>query len=145
MALTQKKDQAGFGTLETLILTLIIAILVFVTAYAFAGARAAQRDAQRVSDAQQLQKALKYYFEEFGRFPSASSGRAVGVDNSFSRFVPSWPEPPWPADGTCTEASNRYAYTEIDAGENYQIKFCLGEDSQGLKAGPHTATPEGIQ
>ncbi len=139
------KSESGFGVIESVILIIIGLILAVVVVSAYFSAKKTQRDAQRVSDVVQLQKALKHYYEEFGYFPQASNGVAVGVDNSFARFVSPWPSAPEPADGTCTEANNSYVYEQLNSGENYQIRFCLGEGYGSLKAGVRIATPTNYQ
>lgn len=137
--------QAGFNVLQTAILVFIIFVLAVVVVLAYFSAQRTARDAKRISDIQQLQLALKHYYEEFGYYPQAStSNQAVGVDNSFSRFISPWPTPP-PADGNCTNQYNTYAYEQLNSGENYQIRFCLGGEYGKLKAGVRIATPVGYQ
>jgi hypothetical protein len=137
--------QAGFNPLQVMILVFIVMVLGLVVTFAYFSAQRTSRDARRASDIQQLQLALKYYYEEFGYYPQAGpNNQAVGVDNSFSRFVSPWPVPP-PADGRCTSQLNTYAYEQLNGGENYQLRFCLGQDYGRLKAGVRFATPSGYQ
>lgn len=138
-------QQAGFNPIQTVILVFIIFVLGLVVYMAYSSAQRTSRDAQRASDIQQLQLALKYYYEEFGYYPQASpTAQAVGVDNAFSRFVSPWPTPPG-ADGRCSSQFNTYAYEQLNGGENYQLRFCLGQDYGRLKAGVRYATPTGYQ
>lgn len=140
---TKKKTQTGFGVIESIILFFIIGLLGVLTIMAYLSAQGAKRDAQRVSDVQQLQKALKFYYEEFGQYPQHSNNIAVGIDNSFSRFVSPWPTAPQPADGC--GIYNAYAYMQLDNGADYQIRFCLGKGYNNLKSGVHIASPDGVQ
>lgn len=143
--LTSLKRQFGFGVIESIIIVLILLILgTVVLAGYFAGKRDA-RDAQRVSDIVQIQKALKYYYEEFGEYPQASNNMAVGVNNSFSRFISKWPTPPTPADGNCADRYNTYTYEQLTSGESYQLTFCLGQDYNNLSAGVHVVTPSDVK
>jgi type II secretory pathway pseudopilin PulG len=138
-------QQSGFNVLQTTILVFIVFVLALVVVLAYFSAQRTARDAKRVSDIQQLQLALKHYYEEFGYYPQASAGnQAVGVDNSFSRFVSPWPTPPAP-DGGCTNQYNTYAYEQLNGGENYQLRFCLGGEYGNLKAGVRIVTPTGHQ
>jgi type II secretory pathway pseudopilin PulG len=137
--------QSGFTVIEVAILLVVCLIAGVVTLSSYLSAKASARDAQRISDVKQLQKALKYHYEEFGYYPQDSNGVAVGVDNSFSRFVSPWPTAPKPADGRCSSAANSYAYEQLNSGENYQIRFCLGGDYGGLKAGVRIAMPDVYQ
>jgi type II secretory pathway pseudopilin PulG len=143
--MSRMRDQLGFGVIESLILIIMGLVLAVVVVSAYFSAKQTARDAQRVSDVVQLQKALKYHYEEFGYFPQASNNIAVGVDNSFSRFISEWPKPPTPADGQCNSQYNTYAYEQVNSGESYQIRFCLGEGYGNLKAGIRIATPYNYQ
>lgn len=139
------KTNAGFGVIQGFILIFIVFLIGMVTILAYTSARGSARDAKRISDITQLQKALKYYHEEFGYYPQASNGIAVGFDGSFSRFVSSWPNAPLPADGLCSAEHNRYFYEQINSGETYQIRFCLGGAYGPLKAGVRLAKPGAIE
>ncbi len=138
--------QSGFGVIESTMLLLMVFILGVVILAAYSSASSTRRDAQRVSDVSGLQKALAYFHQEFGQFPQASpSGEAVGTENSFSRFVSKWPEPPSPADGTCSSQNNRYYYEQVNGGESYSIRFCLGDDYGNARAGTRVVTPISVQ
>jgi type II secretory pathway pseudopilin PulG len=132
---TLKERDYGFTTIEGIILIIICLVIFFVLLLAYISAQSSVRDAQRVSDANQLQRALRLYYQEYGRFPEASNYVAVGVDNSFSRFVSKWPISPKPADGDCPDDYNVYAYEELNDGEQYQLLFCLGESTDRYRAG----------
>jgi hypothetical protein len=138
--------EAGFNALQSVILIFICLVLALVTALAYFSAKRTSRDAKRVSDIQQLQLALKYFHGEFGYYPQASANHeAVGVDNAFSRFVSPWPKAPEPADGICTSQYNTYAYEQLNGGESYQLRFCLGKSYGRLPAGARIATPNDYQ
>lgn len=131
--------QNGFGVIESIIIVLILLILGTVVLAGYLSGKRDARDAQRVSDVVQIRKALGYYFREFGQYPSASNGKAVGTDNTFSRFI-TWPDAPQPADGACGDKYNVYNYEQLSSGDAYQITFCLGSGYNNLKAGLHIVT-----
>lgn len=138
--------QSGFGVIESTILLLMVFILGIVVLAAYSSAGKSRRDAQRVSDVSGLQQALSYYYQEFGEYPQASpTGQAVGVENSFSKFVPDWPEPPTPADGTCSSMDNRYDYEQVDGGHSYSIRFCLGDNYANVPAGVRVVSPTNVK
>lgn len=147
MPFTQPHNsQSGFNTLQLILLAFCGFIIAIVVLAAYVNARATARDAKRVSDIQQIQLALKYFHEEFGYYPQSSpSYQAVGVDNSFSRFLSPWPTAPSPVDGSCTENTNNYVYEQVGGGDSYSIKFCLGDDYRSLPAGIRIATPDNYQ
>jgi Tfp pilus assembly protein PilE len=75
--------QAGFNPLQGVILIFIVLVLALVVSMAYFSSKRTARDAKRASDIQQLQLALKYFYEEFGYYPQASANnQAVGVDNA---------------------------------------------------------------
>ena len=138
--------QSGFNLLQIIILTFICIVLGSVVLLAYSNAKATSRDGKRVSDIQQLQLALKYFYQEYGYYPQNSpSYQAVGVDNAFARFVTSWPNAPTPIDGSCTVNSNAYIYEQVSGGESYTIKFCLGDSYGNLKPGTRIVTPTSYQ
>lgn len=138
-------SQSGFNLLQALIFSFICLVVILVVFAAYASAQRTAKNAQRVSDVQQLRVALKYYYDEFGQYPqSSSSYQAVGMNNEFARFVSQWPVPP-AIGGPCAAQPNIYAYEQVNGGETYQLKFCLGESFRGLPAGIRIATPGGFQ
>ena len=142
MFLSRGAPQSGIGRIETVILALLCLVIGIVLLSAFFSARKTVRDAQRVSDIRQLQKALALYYKEYGMFPQASNNVAVGVENSFGRFVSPWPEAPKPADGNCTAAANAYSYEVFNNGEGYVLKFCLGDNYDKFTAGINIVSPD---
>ncbi|HEV8601385.1 MAG TPA: hypothetical protein VGQ87_02185 [Patescibacteria group bacterium] len=111
------------------------------------------RDARRVADIRQIQTALELFYNDNNRYPVASDGQPLATDgqpgnvfvkNTFSTYISPYPTAPTPADGSCTEDSNKYVYTQINNGTNYKLTFCLGSDTGGYGAGPLTANASGI-
>jgi hypothetical protein len=120
---------------------LLILFIVVVTAYL--SALTTSRDAQRVSDMTQISKALKFYYEQYGQYPSAGNGQAVGENETFSRFISSWPKAP--QGGQCSKQNGAYHYEQLSDGDRYEIKFCLEKNYSGIPAGIRVLTPEGVR
>lgn len=95
------------------------------------------RDVQRLSDVLQLASALEQYKTANSRYPAAANGlpELPGVSVPFA---------PKPADGGCTAEQNLYWYEPSADALNYQLRFCLGSDTEGYQAGVLTATENGI-
>ncbi|MDR3642957.1 MAG: hypothetical protein P4L74_05020 [Candidatus Doudnabacteria bacterium] len=94
-------------------------------------------DAKRLADIRQMSSALELYFNDANSYPSnlqALAPKYIGV-------VPIAPEP---AAGACSEQNNAYDYKLLKPGD-YQVTFCLGQDTGGYNAGAHTLTQTGIQ
>ncbi|HYC80067.1 MAG TPA: hypothetical protein VEC17_03500 [Candidatus Binatia bacterium] len=138
-------NSSGFGMFEGIALVFMVFVMLIVTVSAFSAAKEDSRDAHRVADVMQLRQAMKLYMDEYGQYPQGSNGIAVGVDDSFARFIAKWPTPPKPADGSCQETNNVYYYELTNSGSSYEIRFCLGNGYKNLRAGVLTATPDGYR
>src|SRR3989344_4746470 len=67
-------NQKGFTLIELLVVITIIAILVGVAAASYTKAQQKARDGKRKSDLKAVQQALELYFQQYGRYPTSSSG-----------------------------------------------------------------------
>lgn len=122
------------------------------------------RDSRRVTDIRTIQTALELYFNDNGSYPSSSSGEPVSWDSPPNQYLFQWPIAPTPPDGSCTTSQNNYYYTQLSNGSDYSLTYCLGDVAVGqgniindgagglfggtvgdLSAGPHTASPRGIE
>lgn len=73
----------GFTLIELLVVIAIIGVLSSVVLASLNSARLKARDARRVSDAQEVRKALELYYDDYGRYPSnVDTGSDGGWDNS---------------------------------------------------------------
>ncbi|MBX4191351.1 MAG: type II secretion system protein GspG [Candidatus Doudnabacteria bacterium] len=111
--------------------------------------RAQSRDARRLADMRQMMTGLELFYNDNGRYPTATNGEptpADGVkDAQFRTYIAETPRAPTPADGSCTEAQNKYTYSQLQNGASYKLNFCIGESAGGYSAGTHTASPSGLQ
>ena len=67
-----KFNKKGFTLIELLVVIAIIGLLATLSAAALGGARAKARDSRRVADVKQMQTALELFFNDKGRYPTAS-------------------------------------------------------------------------
>ncbi len=114
-------------------------LLASVVLLALNSARVKSRDAKRVADVRQIAVALDLYYNENRSFPVNLSALASGNDRVFDQ-VPVAPEP---ADGDCTPESNKYMYSYVSTQE-FALTFCLGQETQGFKAGKNVLTQQGM-
>jgi hypothetical protein len=99
-------------------------------------ARESSRDAKRMADVRQIASALELHFNDYGDYPTDLAGLNPN-------YLGELPTPPTPPGRDCTEANNNYTYTYRGAGD-YQLRFCLGEDTGGASRGVRVITPTGI-
>lgn len=142
------KNQKGFTLIELLVVLAIIALLSTLSVVALGSARLKARDAKRLSDIKQIQTALELYFTDQNAYPTnnnltlgGAGARALssgGFSDTGSGTIYMGSVPANPAPGGAS-----YIYT--GSASTYTISFSLEGLTSGLAAGPHTATPNGIQ
>lgn len=118
-------------------LAVIVGLLASMVLLSLNSARAKARDAKRLADIRQLSAALELYKNDKNRYPdslSALSPVYIGIV----------PTAPLPADGACTPEQNAYNYHKTNH-TAYQLTFCLGGDTGGLRAGARSLNPSTIQ
>mgnify|MGYP001024830460 CR=1 FL=1 len=136
--LRNRNEQKGFTLIELLVVIAIIGLLASVVLLSLNSARAKSRDAKRLADVRQIASAMELYFNDSGAYPAAT-GQLV------PNYIGVWPLYPTPTtDGTCASGLT-YGLSGTYAATNYSIPFCLGAQTGGYAAGPHTLTPAGIQ
>ncbi len=137
-----KSEKSGFTLIELLVVVGIIAILSTLIVVYFNTAKMGARDARRLTDIKQIQLALKMFYNDVGIYPTvitAGNSIANGGTNYLLR-VPANPTPR--ADNGC--ADQEYQYKQLESGARYSLSFCLGDVTDDLLAGSHTATANGI-
>jgi uncharacterized RDD family membrane protein YckC/type II secretory pathway pseudopilin PulG len=131
------------STARTVIIVIVIGVVVIavlgllasIVLLSLNSARAKARDAQRLADTRVVSTGLELYYNDKGSYP-----------DSLAKLQPKYiklPSAPTPPDGTCSAAQNEYAYASVGAGD-YKFTFCLGGETGGYSAGPHTLGPKGI-
>ncbi len=128
----------GFTLIELLVVIAIIGMLSSIVLSSLNAARARARDTQRLSDIQQVQKAIELYYSATGSYPSTGSLNTVymdpgcartptapdqitndwvpGVVPTYIKALPQDPEPKDRARGTATPAA---CYMYASNGQGY--------------------------
>lgn len=76
------KSKKGFTMIEILVTISLVGLLAVIVLASVGTARAKARDAKRISELQQLQKALELYFDRHEYYPA--SPRICTIDDSYS-------------------------------------------------------------
>lgn len=105
--------------------------------------READKDAARLSDIKQIQTALELYYNEANKYPESISG---GDSIKFNKtvYMQKIPTNPAPTTDICKGYEN-YSYKQENKGMEYKLVYCLEKNAGGITAGPHTATPSGLE
>lgn len=137
-----KIDKKGFTLIELLVVISIIAVIVTLSTVYFNTARMTSRDSRRLLDIKQIQLALKMFYADTGIYPTAiTAGSAIANGgNNYLLRVPYNPSPR--NDGSCPD--QEYYYQQLESGQRYSLTFCLGDQTDDLNSGSHTATANGI-
>ena len=115
----------GFTLIELLVVIAIIGTLASVVLASLSSAREKARDAKRLSDGQELVKALQLYWSDNnGTYPPHNSGTILST--SLTELVPDY-MPQLPEDPTRTGS---YGYRYCTNGQNYTI-LLRPETSEG--------------
>lgn len=111
----------GFTLIELLVVIAIIGILSSVVLASLNTARTKARDAKRLSDMRQMQLALEFYYDSFGRYPDSDFAGCGGWDSSgdgtfitplvSNNFIPTHI-----LDPTINNSCGNYAYYRYSAG-----------------------------
>lgn len=85
-----KKTTSGFTVVELLIVIIVIGILVTITVTVYNGTQARTRDASRRVDIANLVKALEIYYDDNGKYPTASGTNSSVNSSWYSSDTTSW-------------------------------------------------------
>ena len=124
----------GFTLVEMLVVIGIISILsafIIATLNPFEQFRKAS-DTQRKSDLAQVQRALEAYYQDFGRYPTASANKIVYNSNpvswgtAFAPYIDVLPKDP--------NSQKKYVYVVSNDGQSYWLYSALDRGSKDPQA-----------
>lgn len=155
------KNRKGFTLVELLVVVAIIGLLSTLAVVALGNARQKARDAKRVSDIKQIQTGLELFFSDNNSYPAVAAkidplgggGMQLTSGGGFGGPAGTTYMSTVPANPTPGGLSYTYTSNNADAGatacaavpcQAYKITFTLESPVGILLAGPHTATPAGI-
>jgi len=152
----KQNSKSGFTLVELLVVIAILGILSTIGLVVFSSAQMRGRDTQRKSDLKQISSALELYFNDYGSYPTSSSGKIVGCPSTTSTAC-TWGSGQF-TDGKTIymkvvprepTTSNNYYYRTVSIGsianqgfqiyaklENTQDQNCIGAD-----CGDHSDLP----
>lgn len=143
-----KSENKGFTLIELLVVIAIIGILSSVVLASLNTARAKARDAKRLSDMHQMQIALEFYYDSFGRYPDSDNAGCGGWDSSgngtfITPLVSNNFLPAHLLDPTINDSCGNYAYYRYPAGYTgcTNAFYVLGVRDMESTGNPHPSSP----
>jgi type II secretion system protein G len=151
----------GFTLIELLVVISIIGILSTLAIVSLNNVRSKARDSKRISDINQIQKALELYSSEQNGYPAdtnltlgAGNGLVLSQDNGFDSTgggsVYMSKVPLNPLSGGSDYIYNSYTSSSATESCNtdpcpwYIITFSLEQQTGAIQEGQRTANPNGI-
>jgi len=147
--MNSKSKVKGFTLIELLVVIAIIGILSSVVLVSLNTARAKARDVKRLSDMHQMQIALEFYYNSFGRYPNSDYAGCGGWDSSgngtfitplvLNNFLPTHL-----LDSTINDNCGNYAYYRYSAGSYGCVGYAyyvLGVRNMETSNNPHPSRP----
>jgi len=123
----------GFTLIELLVTIAIIGLLATIVFVALQGARQKARDARRLTDVQELAKALEFYYDATGHYPLSATTTECAVPGK-GNWIPDGTNYDWsdsyinvqprdPAENCGSDAQQAYSYQSD--GTHYRIGMQL--------------------
>jgi len=146
--MNNKSKTKGFTLIELLVVIAIIGLLSSVVVASLNTARAKARDAKRLSDMHQMQIALEFYYDSFGRYPDSDNAGCGGWDSSgngtfITPLVSNNFLPTHLLDPTINNSCGNYAYYRYSAGSSGCVNafYVLGVRDMETSGNPYPSSP----
>ncbi len=138
----KRSSGSAFSLVELIVVVAIIGVLTTLGIVSFRGIRQNARDSRRIADINQLQLALKTYYNDNGFYPTyiTPGTSLVYGGKTYLQQIPANPEPK--NDKDCPDAD--YVYAPLENGQSYSLNFCLASKTSSLAGGVYTATSLGL-
>lgn len=114
-------------------------------------ARVSGYDAKRLADIRQMASALELFFNDYSGYPESLNGIPLNITPTYIGVIPT---PPKNTKAPCNDYWNSYWYTakgkkSVFNGKNvysdYELTFCLSQNTAGYSAGTSKLSPKGIE
>jgi len=136
------KNQKGLSLIELLLFAALIALLLVLGVLLVNNERAKTRDAVRLADITQFRYAFEVMFFEKNSYQEASTGCSkindLASQCSLTKYLPEVAKIADPGKFS-------YKISQIPSDQNFEITFYLEKGYNGLKAGKHTLSKDGIK
>ncbi len=169
------RQKQGFTLIELLVVISIIGLLASVVLVSLSSSRIKARNSRRVSDINQISKAMELFFNASYSYPTSNTGisltqlgpisgsaAACGVtagcvNNLIPNYMLKVPVAPVPADSSsafnCNSSygggiANDYQIAgsgSATQNRNFTVTFCISAQVGALSPGVHTLTNGGVQ
>lgn len=140
----------GFTLIELLVVVSIIGVLTALIMVNFNAARERARDVQRKSDLDQIKKALRLYYNDYGGYPEDTDDDEINACDPAETFS-------WGSQFVCDEmvymkilpadpqSDSSYRYSQAAAGQDFCLWAILENKSDGdiTKSQAHCASCSG--
>lgn len=107
MEARSQKVRFGFTLIELMVVLSIIGLLASIILASVNTARAKARDARRLEDIKQIQNALEFFYDKYGKYPNSNNG-SLGCVGS--------PPAPSPTPSYCNSTKNNPVWIRNVAG-----------------------------
>lgn len=140
MELTQENSTSVNKLQSKILVAAFVLLLVSVLWGAYSGYRVGQSKAT-LTQASNLNEALRFYYQDQDRYPSAEQFYNKNVLTAFN-YISNLPKPE-NISGNCSSKTDFY-YSQSST-QNFALSFCLTRSTGGFSKGTHTLTEKGTQ
>jgi len=127
MMTRMRTTQRGFTIIELVVVLAIIGLMLSFVMISTQGIQEKNRDNKRLSDMNEIQKALGLYYSDYGKFPASVNGTVITGDDDVSQaleddlLISETPRDP-------LHPTYTYTYQTDVGGSTYSLSFCLETD-----------------